>query len=342
MSINHLRENKDLPSLLERSPRNSQQLNEFNEADAEIIPMPKQDFFVSTVDSIYEEIWLGLYQDPYTVGWMTATVSLSDLAATGALPIGLLVSTLWTKVNDIRYKESFYTGLNDSLRHHNTGLLGGDTGDHVATTISSVAMGQSQNPITRKGAKVGDKVILLGQLGNGPALAMRKVMGLPEDSFSERHYRPKVHLQAAKKISLLAQSMIDTSDGVFGACQILTDLNKVGMTWNISECIFTEESRQFCRKYNFPLTSLLLAEHGDYGIVATIPGHRIDELEDIDAPWVCLGEVTESRGIAVKSGRSDCLIDPKFSRFSTNIQSLTDLRDEFLAMCQYLRANHLA
>ena len=48
-----------------------------------------------TTDSIVEEIRLGLYDDPYLIGWMIVMVNLSDLAAVGADPLGILISEIF-------------------------------------------------------------------------------------------------------------------------------------------------------------------------------------------------------------------------------------------------------
>ena len=74
MPLDHLRENADLPELLKGLPRSKDQVNSLNEADAEILKLGDSNFLVSTIDSISEEVQLGLYEDPYTVGWMAATV----------------------------------------------------------------------------------------------------------------------------------------------------------------------------------------------------------------------------------------------------------------------------
>ena len=69
-------------------------VNGVHEADAELVDPGAMNghLLAVTTDGVIEEISSGLYDDPYLMGWMLATVNLSDLAAVGADPMGLLVS----------------------------------------------------------------------------------------------------------------------------------------------------------------------------------------------------------------------------------------------------------
>src|SRR5687767_5686976 len=74
--------------------RHPQQVNRLFEADGEIIDFRNQqaEYLVFKSDGIREEIREGLYTDPYLIGWMSVTVAISDLAASGADPLGILLS----------------------------------------------------------------------------------------------------------------------------------------------------------------------------------------------------------------------------------------------------------
>ena len=81
-----------LKSIAGDFPRHPRQLNGLLEADAEIIRLSGKEgeYLVLKTDGIHEEIKEKLYDDPYLIGWMTVTAPISDIAAVGAQPTGIL------------------------------------------------------------------------------------------------------------------------------------------------------------------------------------------------------------------------------------------------------------
>src|SRR6478735_9629753 len=110
-------------------PRHPGQLNKIFEADSEIISMDRLNasFLVVKTDGIHEEIREGLYKDPFLVGWMALTVTISDIAATGAEPTGLLLSLHIPKEYDECWMQEFQRGIHEACISYGTYILGGDT-----------------------------------------------------------------------------------------------------------------------------------------------------------------------------------------------------------------------
>ena len=80
-------------------------LNKIHEADAEIIDLGggSDSYLAITTDALVEEVAGGLYDDPYLIGWMLATVNFSDLAAVGADPVGLMIAVTYPSRHDEAY-----------------------------------------------------------------------------------------------------------------------------------------------------------------------------------------------------------------------------------------------
>ncbi len=89
--MKQLLENIGLEKITHNFKRSPHQLNQFMEGDAELIRTPSGILAIS-IDSIVEEIESGLYDDPYLIGWMVVTANLSDIAAVGAQPLGIVLS----------------------------------------------------------------------------------------------------------------------------------------------------------------------------------------------------------------------------------------------------------
>ena len=122
--LNSILENKLVNKLIESFERSPMQLNKPHESDAEIIELNDNTKLAITTDSISEEISTGLYDDPYFIGWMIVTVNMSDLAAVGASPLGILISEIIPKNFSDEKVTELQRGISDACKAYNTFVLG--------------------------------------------------------------------------------------------------------------------------------------------------------------------------------------------------------------------------
>jgi thiamine-monophosphate kinase len=101
------------------------------------------------------------------VGWRAAAVNLSDLAAMGAKPWGLVMSVGLPPDTEIAWIESVYRGFSECLHSYQTELVGGDTVRSPIRTLAVTAFGQVPNDliIQRHNAKIGDAIVVTGWHG---------------------------------------------------------------------------------------------------------------------------------------------------------------------------------
>ncbi|NMF56596.1 thiamine-phosphate kinase [Pseudanabaena yagii] len=104
---------------------------------------------------------------PEDVGWRAAAVNLSDLAAMGAKPWGVVMSVGLPSDTTVAWIEGVYRGFSECLRTYGTELVGGDTVRSPIRTLSVTAFGQvPQNQIIqRHTARVGDAIVMTGLHG---------------------------------------------------------------------------------------------------------------------------------------------------------------------------------
>lgn len=260
-----------LQQYVKKFSRSPLQQNALYESDCELLALPTGGTLAVTVDAIGEEITHGLYQDPYTMGWICAAASFSDLAACGATPLGLLFSSQWGQDCTEPMKQGIYAGFHDALHANGAHLLGGDTGSTPHTTLTSVGIGLcSTTPIQRMGIQSGDYAVLFGTTGIGPCLAYRHLLGLPVSSFPESLYRPQVPWQQLYAVRPYLRAMMDTSDGVLSTLHTLCALNHVGFHWKWDDTCISSSAHAFSRTHSLPLFALMIAEHGDFLQIACI------------------------------------------------------------------------
>jgi thiamine-monophosphate kinase len=133
------------------------------------------------------------------LGWRAAAVNLSDLAASGAEPLGLVV-TLGapgsTSVDDVL---ELYEGIAET----GVPVVGGDTTRADSVVLSATALGRSERVPGRTGARPGDLLVVTGPLGAAGA-AFR----------SGRYLRPPLRLEEGRRLAHVATAMLDVSDGL--------------------------------------------------------------------------------------------------------------------------------
>ena len=128
-------ENRRLTRWAELLPRAPGQVGDVHETDAELVPLGDGRLLALTVDTVAEEIALGLYREPETAGRIAVTAALSDLAAVGADPIGLLLSVTLPARDAESVQESVARGVAEAARDAGTWVLGGDTNEGATLCV---------------------------------------------------------------------------------------------------------------------------------------------------------------------------------------------------------------
>ena len=132
---------------------------------------------VLTHDMIVEGVHFLPDERPEDVAWKLVAVNLSDLAAKGATPLGVLLG--YTLSGDAEWDERFARGLDIVLRRYGLPLLGGDTvgvpaGAPRSFGLTAIGKARPEGAPSRGGMKPGDRLWVSGTIGNaGVGLAMR-------------------------------------------------------------------------------------------------------------------------------------------------------------------------
>jgi thiamine-monophosphate kinase len=177
---------------------------------------------VVTQDALVEEVHFRFdllsWRD---LGFRAAAVNLSDLAASAAEPLALVVSLglpAGTAVEDVL---ELYGGMNEP----GVEVRGGDTTRADRVLLSVTALGRSERVPGRAGARPGDLVVVTGPLG-GAGAAFR----------AGRLSRPPLRLEEGRRLGTVATAMLDLSDGLApdaghvaerSGCRLAVELERV-------------------------------------------------------------------------------------------------------------------
>ncbi|PXA86090.1 thiamine-phosphate kinase [Nostoc sp. 3335mG] len=169
---------------------------------------------VLTHDMIVEGVHYLPTDPPADVAWKLLAVNLSDLAAKGAEPEGVL---LGYPLREAEWDAAFADGLAQALHHFGVPLLGGDTVSAPKSAprmIGLTAFGRSARAPDRRGAKAGDDLWLIGAIGEaGAGLAIAQGAEGPAELLAA-YRRPVPLLAKGRLLAPHAHAMADVSDGL--------------------------------------------------------------------------------------------------------------------------------
>jgi thiamine-monophosphate kinase len=166
---------------------------------------------VLTHDSLLEGIHVRADEDPADIAWKLVAVNLSDLAAKGATPVGVLLTHSLGNGD-----ERFVEGLREVLETYDVPLLGGDTVRGTGArcwTCTAIGRTDHVSVPARWGARPGDAVYVTGVLG----LAMLGMAESERDTGSAAdlaYRRPRPLLVEGQALAPLVNAMMDVSDGL--------------------------------------------------------------------------------------------------------------------------------
>lgn len=165
---------------------------------------------VLTHDMMVEGVhWLP-GQDMADVAWKLVATNLSDLAAKGAQPVGVLLGFTLGDADD-----RFVAGLGEALAAFGVPLLGGDTvSANGARSLGLTALGRATHrpAPSRSGAQPGDRLWITGPVGAAMLGFEALRDGTGQNSLAFR--RPAPRLAEGRALAPIATAMMDVSDGL--------------------------------------------------------------------------------------------------------------------------------
>ncbi|MBC2664256.1 thiamine-phosphate kinase [Novosphingobium flavum] len=216
-------------------------------------------------------------QDPADVAWKLVATNLSDLAAKGAEPVGVLLGyQLGESAQDAR----FIAGLREALHHYRAPLLGGDTvGGDGPKVLGLTAFGRATHrPVpSRSGAQAGDGVWLTGAVGGAMVGLEALRSGHGE---SARYRRPEARLAEGIALAPQVTAMMDVSDG------LLLDALRMARASGVCLALASKAVPLACPEDR---RAEALRWGDDYELLFTLPRGATPA-----APATCIGEVRDA------------------------------------------------
>jgi thiamine-monophosphate kinase len=281
--------------------------------DAAVLKTGPASLLLATTDMLIEGVHFDLsFTDFYSLGWKSAAINLSDIAAMGGVPRFCLTSLALPARVPVEAVLDFYQGFNALLRAHKTILVGGDTcSSKGGLVISVTALGEAKKRtiIPRSGAKQGDRIFVTGTLGDsGAGLELLKAGVRSQESgvrrLIDRHLRPVPRVAWGRKLALsgCASSMIDVSDGLSSDLSHLCEESGTGAMLFSDKIPCSPALLRSADRLRKPPLHYALSGGEDYELLFTVPSGRMKKLESLHIPAVEIGTITRGNAMFLVNG----------------------------------------
>lgn len=242
-----------------------------------------------TIDMLHETTDFPAGMTPYTIGWRTAAVSLSDLAAMGAAPQAV-VAAYGAPSFEPATLDAFVDGAEAVCAAAGAAYAGGDLDHHEERTTVSAAVGTTDAPVYRSGANPGEAVCVTGTLGRS-AGAMALAQAGDDDRANEL-FRFEPRIETGRQLAAVATALIDSSDGLARSVHQLATASDCGIALTGETLPFAEVLDETTAGPAERLESGVFFGE-DFELVCTLPGDAYEAIRgELPVALTRIGTVT--------------------------------------------------
>ncbi|MBC7961375.1 MAG: thiamine-phosphate kinase [Steroidobacteraceae bacterium] len=275
--------------------------------DAAVTAMTQGMQLLTSTDMLLEDVhFRRSWHDPYRLGRKSLAVSLSDIAAMGAIPRWALLSLAIPADLPLDFIDDFTRGFLALAAEQGVALIGGDTCTSRAGLVVSVTIMGEQLPgriLRRSGAQPADDIWVTGRLGDA-ALGLKMLgfdsaqppgsaptgsamaAGCSLNGTEGKDYllsrlldpTPRVSTGLALAESGLVSSMIDISDGLLADFGHIAEQSGVGGCICIDNLPLSAAFRLCAGKLPELHDQMALAGGEDYELCFTAPPENREKI----------------------------------------------------------------
>jgi len=283
--------------------------------DAAIIKPSKNMLTLISKDLLLEGVHFDSTYTPLKhLGYKTAVVNFSDIAAMNGKPKQLLIGIGVGAKYSVEAIEEIYVGIKAACKVYGVDLIGGDTtSSNTGLVISATVIGEVEKDkvVYRKGANANDLICVSGDLGGaymGLLILEREkkaFQGNPNiqpdltqhDYILQRQLKPEARVGVVDLLAendIIPTSMIDISDGLASDIKHLCKASNTG-------CVISEEKIPIDQttfdvaKEEFKIVPSIAALNGgeDYELLFTVKQSDYEKINKIEGVSV-VGYMTDA------------------------------------------------
>jgi len=276
--------------------------------DAAALRPPRGTVAVVSTDSLVEGLHFLPGSPPRAIGHAAAAVSLSDVAAKGAVPGAIVLGLVLPPTTPRRWAQEVVRGAEAEAARCGAHVVGGDTKPGAVRSVGSTVVGWARPDrlAPRSGARPGDRLVTTGSVGRGGLAFERFRVGSRPRARALRELlevRPRV--REGRALAPFAHAMMDTSDGLAESCRLMAAASRVRL--EVEEAALPLAAGLAALARSPDRRRAIAFFGGDYELLAAVPADRLDRAVRAVARaggrlhWI--GTVAAGRGAMLRTGR---------------------------------------
>lgn len=270
--------------------------------DAALLRGRSGEELVFSADTLVEGVHFRFGREtPRTVGRRAIAVNLSDLAAMGAEPVGLLLALCAPGSMPVPVFDGLIAGVVFEAERFGCPLVGGNLSRAPVCSLAVTVIGRVEQgrALRRTGLTPGDLVFVTGVLGQAALLRLRADQdGLPLRAV------PEPRLEAGRRLARIAstKACIDLSDGLASDLGQLLRASRVAAEIDPAALPKPRGFTGACRAMGIDPLTLQAAGGEDYELLfALAPGRLASDPRALSrrlgVPVTRIGQIVPGRGI---------------------------------------------
>lgn len=252
--------------------------------DCAVLPIGEETALLVTTDAGPRTPFLlglnvGTFED---VGHYLATMSLSDIAAMGGVPLAVVAACMMPREENVQHFEDALRGISISCEQHGARFVGGDTkeGPELRIVTSAIGRASSERVLWRSGAESEDLVCVSGHLG-GALASYVSAYHLKEEGKPANVLRPRARIEMGRRLARdgLATACMDMSDGPVASARELAEASDKMIVLDVSSLPIVDapEGKGVGRAW----TRLVCSVGGDCELMFTCRPERRRAVEEL-------------------------------------------------------------
>jgi len=264
-------------------------------------------YLIATTDLLIQKSHFPKQMSYFQMGFKAVTVNVSDLAAMGAKPIGVLISLAIPKKLKLTFFKELIDGILTACSYYKIPLVGGDTNQNEEIIISGTALGEvkKEKALFKAGFEDGDLIAISGELGLSALgfeifnsklsptqikkLLANDKLGDILDLAAQKALHPIARINEGIILSDFASSATDITDGLASELYELYNSNKkrdsnskLGMTIYEDKLPILDEIAKISKILKVNPLEMILHIGEDFELLFTINKDNLSKLDKLN------------------------------------------------------------
>jgi thiamine-monophosphate kinase len=262
--------------------------------DLAVLKWDVNDLLIVGVDQVLDSVHFdSRVHSARDIGRKVMNRNLSDCAAMACLPAAAVATAALPRGTPLEYAKELHLGMSEAAAPFDCPIVGGDTGSwdgKLVLTVTILGRSAGIQPITRRGAKIGDGIYVTGSLGGS-------ILG--------RHmtFSPRVALARELAQTGTITSMIDLSDGLSRDLRHICQQSGVGAVVEADLVPIHADAAALSHKDGLPPLQHALHDGEDYELLFTSP--------TTPRAGIYIGRIVEGGGPQLRTKSGAAPLEPR-------------------------------